>query len=51
MPYQPDIEEIQYTDKGGQISASPVNFFSNQREQASSWTGITNNTNNRRNDY
>lgn len=29
-PYQqPDLEAVQYTDKGGPISAEPINFFQN----------------------
>lgn len=43
MPFVANIEEVEYVDKGGRVSAAPINFFSNQREQASSWTGITNN--------
>jgi len=33
---------MRYIDGGGRIiNAAPINFFASQREQASSWTGIT----------
>ena len=37
----PSIEDIKYVDRGGKVNVTPANFFANQREQASSWTGVT----------
>lgn len=37
----PNIEDIKYVDCGGKVNVTPVNFFANKREQASSWTGVT----------
>jgi hypothetical protein len=29
MPFVANIEEVEYIDKGGRVSAAPINFFQN----------------------